>query len=408
MRVPGRRGAEASAAFAPRAVPPPGRRVPGDVLAVFVLAALPMVAGAWLPWVLLRPNRLAPGEYLRLPPALALGMLALAALPLVSTLWRPRLTGLAASLAPVAAVWVLGEQTRAALAGQAEFARASAAGGVWLSLLGAGGAVYGARLVTPGPGARLLAWAWLPAVLALGLGGHLWAWSVVVEGRSEGPRWGQELLAHLRLVGGALVLAVGLGAPLAVWASGRERAAGVVLGLASGVQTLPSLALLGLLIAPLAALSNALPALRDLGVRGIGAAPALTAMTLYALLPVLRGGVVGLRGVSPGVVDAARGMGMSPRQVFWRVRLPLALPVWLSGVRQAAVLLVGVAAVAALIGAGGLGSYIFRGLQSGAADLILLGAVPAALLSLLVDAALRGLEALLGRRLGRVAPGDGA
>ncbi|BDP40313.1 ABC transporter permease [Deinococcus aetherius] len=382
--------------------------MPGDVRAVFVLAALPMVVGALLPWVLLRPNRLAPGEYLRLPPALTLALLGLAALPLLGALLRPRLTPPLAALAPVAAVWVLGEQTRAAIAGQADFARASAASGMWLFLLGAGIAVYGARLVAPAPGARLLTWAWLPAVLALGLGGHLSAWSVIVEGRGEGPRWGQELAAHLRLVGGALGLAVGLGAPLAVWASGRERVAAVLLGLTGAVQTIPSLALLGLLIAPLSALSNALPALRDLGVRGIGVAPALSAMTLYALLPVLRGGVVGLHGVPPDVVDAARGMGMTTSQVFWRVRLPLALPVWLSGVRQAAVLLVGVAAVAALIGAGGLGTYIFKGLQSGAADLILLGAVPAALLAVAVDAALRGLEALLGRGLRRVTPGDRA
>nr|WP_254605589.1 ABC transporter permease subunit [Deinococcus sp. JMULE3] len=94
---------------------------------------------------------------------------------------------------------------------------------------------------------------------------------------------------------------------------------------------------------------------------------------------------------------------MTSSQRFWRVQVPLALPVWLGGVRQAAVLLVGVAAVAALIGAGGLGTYIFKGLQSAASDLILLGAVPAALLAILVDGALRALEGWLGRRLGRAA-----
>lgn len=407
MSAPGRGGAGAGAASAPSPVLAPGGRVRGDVRAVLGLAALPMLAGALLPWVLVRPNRLAPGESLRLPPPLLAAALGLAVLPFLGARWWPRLTPLAAALAPAAALWMLGDQTRAALAGEAEFARASAAGGLWLFLLGAGVAVYGARLVSPGPGARLLGGLWLPAVLTFLLGGHLSAWSVLVEGRAEGPRWGQELAQHLRLVGAALGLATGIGAPLAVWASGRERAAGAVLGLAGAVQTVPSLALLGLLIAPLSALANAFPALRGLGVSGIGVAPALTAMTLYALLPVLRQGVVGLRGVSPGVVDAARGMGMTPAQVFWRVTLPLALPVWLSGVRQAAVLLVGVAAVAALIGAGGLGSYIFRGLQSAAPDLILLGAVPAALLALLVDAGLRGLERLLGRRLGRVPGGNG-
>nr|WP_034352791.1 ABC transporter permease [Deinococcus phoenicis] len=360
-----------------------------------------MLAGTLLPWVLLRPNRLAPGDSLRLPPALVGAGLLLAALPLLTARLFPRLTGLAASLAVVAGFWALGTQTQAAVAGQAPFARASAASGVWLFWLGAGIATYGAGLLTRSRPERWLAWAWGPPVAALFLSGHLNAWSVLIEGRSEGPRWVQELGQHLRLVGEGLGLALLIGVPLAVWASGRERAAGTVLGAANAVQTLPSLALLGLLIAPLSALANAFPALRALGISGIGVAPALTALTLYALLPILRNGVVALRGVPSGTLDAARGMGMTPAQLFWRVRLPLALPVWLSGVRQAAVLLVGVAAVAALIGAGGLGTYIFKGLQSAATDLILLGAVPAALLALGLDAALRGLERLLGRHFGR-------
>nr|WP_245557963.1 ABC transporter permease [Deinococcus apachensis] len=392
MSISGWRGAGAGSASAPSPVV-------GGTGSVFLLAALPLLAGALLPWVLLRPNRLAPGEYLRLPSLLAGTGLLLAVLPLLTARLVPRLTWLAASLAVVMGVWALGEQTRAALTGQLPFARASAASGAWLFLLGAAIAARGAGLL--GRRQRWLSWAWLPPVAALVLAGHLNAWSVLVEGRNEGPRWTQELAQHLRLVGEALGAALLIGAPLAVWAAGRERVAAGVLGVANGIQTLPSLALLGLLIAPLSALANALPTLRALGVSGIGVAPALTAMTLYALLPILRNGVVALRGVPPGPVDAARGMGMTSTQLFWRVRLPLALPVWLSGVRQAAVLLVGVASVAALIGAGGLGTYIFKGLQSAAADLILLGAVPAALLALGLDAALRGLETLLGRWLGR-------
>lgn len=392
MRASGQQ--EASWAVAPATV--------SGTNTVLMLAMLPMLLGALLPWVLLRPNRLAPGTYLHLPPALVGTGLLLAVLPLLTARFTPRLTWLAAALAVGAGFWWLGSQTQAALLNQPPFARASAASGVWLFLLGAGIATYGAGLLGRFRAERWLAWAWLPPVTALFLSGHLNAWSVLVEGRNEGPRWVQEWVQHLRLVGEGLGLALLIGAPLAVWAAGRERVASAVLGAANAVQTLPSLALLGLLIAPLAALANAFPGLRNLGVSGIGVAPALTALTLYALLPILRNGVVALRGVPPGVVDAARGMGMTPAQLFWRVRLPLALPVWLSGVRQAAVLLVGVAAVAALIGAGGLGTYIFKGLQSAAADLILLGAVPAALLALGLDAALRGLERLLGQRLGRV------
>ncbi|MBB5235598.1 ABC transporter permease [Deinococcus budaensis] len=396
---------EATAASVPPPLPASRPPLPGGLGTVMALATLPLLAGTALPWVLLRPNRLAPGEFLRLPPALLALALGLALLPLLSFRLAPRLTGLAASLAVFAGFWLLGDRTGAALAGSAAppIARASAASGLWLWLLGAGVAVYGAGLLAGPRRERWLAWAWVPAVLALFLAGGLDRWSVLVEGRNEGPRWAQELGQHLRLVGGALGLALALGVPLAVWAAGRRRVAGAVLGLASAVQTLPSLALLGLLIAPLSALADAFPALRAAGLGGIGTAPALTAMTLYALLPVVRNGVVALHGVAPGALDAARGMGMTRRQLFWRVQLPLALPVWLSGVRQAAVLLVGVAAVAALIGAGGLGSYIFKGLQSAASDLILLGAVPAALLALGVDAALRRLETLLGRWLGRAA-----
>ncbi|WP_409013418.1 ABC transporter permease [Deinococcus sp.] len=362
-----------------------------------------MLASGLLPWVLLRPNRLAPGEYLRLPGVWLAVALVLALLPALTARLARNAVWLPAGTALVLGVWLLGDRTHAALIGQAPFARASAASGVWLYVLGAAIAVYGARQAASTRFSGLLAWAWLlPVALLVGLG-HLSEWSVLVEGRNEGARWVQELGQHLRLVGSALGLAVLIGAPLAVWAAGRERVAGTVLGLANAVQTIPSLALLGLLIAPLSALSFAVPALRQWGVSGIGVAPALTAMTLYALLPVLRNGVVALRGVPPGAVDAARGMGMTPGQRFWRVQLPLALPVWLAGVRQAAVLLVGVAAVAALIGAGGLGTYIFKGLQSAAADLILLGAVPAAVLAIMVDALLRGVEQLLGRRLGSAA-----
>ncbi|GGK31107.1 osmoprotectant uptake system permease [Deinococcus malanensis] len=371
-----------------------------DIRVVLWLGAVPMLAGALLPWVLLRPNRLAPGELLRVPGAITLALLVLAVLPALLIRRLPGVAAAAAAAGLLAAFWLLGERTAGALTGQAEFARASAASGFWLYMVGA--LIAASSAAQAGRGARRWAWAWVPGAAVLLLSGQLSSWSVLVEARSEGPRWVQEFGQHLRLVGSALGLAVLLGVPLTLWAARRERVAGGLLGLANAVQTIPSLALLGLLIVPLAALSRAFPALREVGVAGIGVAPALSAMTLYALLPVLRNGIEALRGVPPGVVDAARGMGMTSGQTFWRVELPLAMPVWLSGVRQAAVMLVGVAAVAALIGAGGLGTYIFKGLQSAATDLILLGAVPAVLLAIFVDALLRATEGWLGGRLGQV------
>jgi osmoprotectant transport system permease protein len=374
-------------------------RLSKDQFALLLLAAGLMLLALLLPWVMQRPNRLALGVPLPLPlPEALVGALVALWLPLAGR-FAPAHLAFGSSLGLVFAVLVFRQQTSAAVLGLPEFARASASSGFWLWLLGAGIGFYTAQLSVRGAW-RFLMWAWLPVVLGLLAFGHLRHWSVMLEFRVQQARFFQELLQNVALVGWAVLAAGLLGMPLAVWASRRPRVAAVVLGVAGGVQTIPSLALLGLLIAPLAALSNAVPWLRSLGVAGIGTAPALIAMTLYALLPILRNGVVALRGVGFAVMDAASGMGMTNNQRFWRVQLPLALPVWLSGVRQAVVVLVGVSSVAQLIGAGGLGFFIFGGLQNGATDLILLGAIPAALLAVLADALLRAAEAWLGKRLG--------
>jgi len=222
-----------------------------------------------------------------------------------------------------------------------------------------------------------------------------------------------------------------------------------VVGVTGFLQTIPSLALFGILLAPLAWLSRALslevalailivgallvrvfravgnwlvfavalpvgvlgmvvigtllfglfgpdplrlalPApLSEAGVRGIGASPAVLALTLYALLPIVAGTRAGLQAVSDDLRQAGRGMGMSARQLLWRVELPLALPLVMEGVRGAAVLTIGITTIAALIGAGGLGFFILRGVEGGAPDLVLLGAIPVIVLALLADGLLR-------------------
>jgi osmoprotectant transport system permease protein len=164
------------------------------------------------------------------------------------------------------------------------------------------------------------------------------------------------------------------------------------------VQTIPSIALFGLLIGPLTALSETFPWLREIGVRGIGYTPALIALVLYSLLPIARNTEVGFLGVPPAVVDAARGMGMTGFQIMTRVSIPLALPVLLAGLRIVTVQLIGLTVVAALIGAGGLGSFVFAGLGQYATDLVLLGALPAILLALAADFLLQILSATLARR----------
>jgi osmoprotectant transport system permease protein len=177
---------------------------------------------------------------------------------------------------------------------------------------------------------------------------------------------------HLQLVGTAIFAAVVIGLPLGVAASRNAVLRRWSLGAASVMQTVPSLALFGFLIP----------------FTGIGARTAVIALALYALLPILRNTCAGIAGVDRAVLEAARGMGMTSAQMLWQVELPLASGVILAGVRVAAVICVGVATIAAAIGAGGLGTFIFQGLAMVNNNVILAGAIPAALLAILADAAL--------------------
>jgi osmoprotectant transport system permease protein len=179
----------------------------------------------------------------------------------------------------------------------------------------------------------------------------------------------------------ALVLAVPPAVALGVAAARRPRLAAVAVGTAGVVFTIPSLALFALLVAPL----------------GLGTAPAVGALALYSVLPVLRNTVVGLREVPPDAVDAARGMGMTETQALWQIRLPLALPVVVGGVRVAAVTAVGMATVAALVAAGGLGDSIFAGLRAGDTTQVLAATAVIAVLALAVVGALAALERGLRR-----------
>jgi osmoprotectant transport system permease protein len=188
-----------------------------------------------------------------------------------------------------------------------------------------------------------------------------------------------------------------VGAPLGLMAQRRKRLRAALFPALNLVQTIPSIALFGLLIAPLSALAGLAPGLAALGVSGVGVTPAIIALVLYSLLPVVRNTTSGLDAVPAAAIEAARGIGMTRRQILVAVEIPLALPVFLSGLRIATVQAVGLVAVAALIGAGGLGAIMFQGLFADALDLVLLGAVPIILLALAADALL-GLASGLGRR----------
>jgi len=190
---------------------------------------------------------------------------------------------------------------------------------------------------------------------------------------------------HLWLVGASITLAVFIGIPLGILITRWPVLSKPVLGGANIIQTVPSLALFGFL----------LPA------PWIGARAdriAILALILYALLPLIRNTYTGIRGVDPAVVEAGRGMGMTDSQLLWQVELPLAFSVIIAGVRVATVLSIGLATIAAAIGAGGLGDFIFRGLAMVNNQVILAGAIPAAALAILADTSLGWLEKRLSPR----------
>jgi osmoprotectant transport system permease protein len=203
---------------------------------------------------------------------------------------------------------------------------------------------------------------------------------------------------HMTLVGASVGAAAAIGFPLGVAVARRPGLQGPVFAVLNILQTIPSIALFGLLIVPLSALVAAVPRLATFGVGGIGVTPAIIALVLYALLPVVRNTSVGLTGVDSAAIEAGRGMGMSPGQIFREIELPLALPVLLAGLRIVTVQAIGLAVVAALIGAGGLGAFVFEGLGQYAVDLVLLGALPAIFLALAADFMLQILTAMSHRR----------
>jgi osmoprotectant transport system permease protein len=189
----------------------------------------------------------------------------------------------------------------------------------------------------------------------------------------------QATLEHIWLVGATMLLSIAIGVPLGILVARRPWLSKPILGSANVAETIPSLALLGFFLT--------VPWLGERADR-----LTIAALTLYALLPIIRNTATGIAGVDPAVREAARGMGMTDRQILFHVELPLSVSTMLAGIRVATVLTIGIATIAAAVGAGGLGEFIFRGLAMVNNQLILAGAVPAALLALLADFLLSLLE----------------
>lgn len=201
--------------------------------------------------------------------------------------------------------------------------------------------------------------------------------------------------AHLRLCLAALAVGIGVGVPLGLALHRRNGARELVLGVIGVAQTVPSLALLAFMVPALAALAPVVEGLTGARLSSIGVLPAMLALTLYGLLPILRNTVTGLVGVDPAMVEAARGVGMTERQVLLRVELPLALPVIAAGVRTSAVWTVGTAVLATPVGASSLGDFIFVGLQTRNHASVAVGCVGSAALALALDAVVRSAERAL-------------
>lgn len=320
---------------------------------------------------------------------------------MVSVLRLPTLFRLGAGLAVLALLLVaIGWSATFLVPPDNSFARAGPGGGFWVWLLAFALLVTDALArLRPRPWARIGMLALVGVGFAVLLMSGVWNdLSVLKEYGTRAPAFWQEGQTHLWLAFGSVAIAAVAGVPLGILCYKVESLRAAVLNLLNIVQTIPSIALFGLLIAPLAWVAATVPGARAVGISGIGAAPAFIALFAYSLLPVVSNTVVGLLGVSPPAVEAAKGMGMTGRQRLVGVELPLALPVILTGIRIVLVQNIGLATIAALIGGGGFGVFVFQGIGQTAMDLVLLGAVPtvalafaaAVVLDALVDMTSRG------------------
>jgi osmoprotectant transport system permease protein len=352
------------------------------------LTVLSAAAILWMPLVVHKANRIAAGQSRSLawfldsgPGWVLLAVLALTA-GAATLKVAPRFRFAAASLLILTLPLTLGLIATQLVQGSPA-ARVSIGGSFWvlltLAVLLMADALVRVKLTIA---RRLMVFGGFAAGFALFLAsGWLNDLSVMREFAGRSDQFWREAAQHIRLSLGSLAIALVLGLPLGVFCAVVPRVRAAVLQTLSLIQTIPSIALFGLLMLPLTYLATHVPLAAELGIRGIGATPALIALVLYALLPVVANTVIGLEGVPPAVRDAAFGMGLSPTQVLVKVDMPLALPVILTGIRIVLVQSIGMVTIAGLIGGGGFGAFVFQGINQTATDLVLLGAIPTVVLA---------------------------
>ena len=378
----------------------------GILFAAIALAALPPS------FVVLSPNRIALGDgfavWATVPTVVAApGLLTLLAVFATGIVVRSQPARFGASMLGLAAlVALLAVSADKLLAEAGPYARLAPGPGFWLLLLALLLLMADALAqMKPSPTARLLVVALLTgslgAVLASGL---LSGVSVMQEYAARTASFWDEAQRHLLLALGSLLLAAAFGFPLGIGCFRYPRLRAAVLPVLNFLQTVPSLAMFGIMIPVLAWIGATVPGARAAGIAGIGFAPAFLALFLYSLLPVVANTVAGLGTVPRTVVEAARGMGMTRNQQLRRVELPLALPVIIAAIRIVLVQNIGLAVIAGLIGGGGFGVFVFQGLNQTATDLILLGALPTVLTATLAGILLDILVDATRARAGRPRP----
>ena len=354
-----------------------------------IIAALALGGAFIAPFATFRANRIVAGEAKTIVEALpqpwsAAVLLVIFAGVLVAAMRSTAILRLVAAFAALA-VLALGIGVAAShLTPEGNtYARVSPASGFWVMLFAFG--LLAADALTrlhPAPFVRIVV---LVAVLAfvgmLLLSGTWDGLSILREYASRVDTFWAEARKHVTLALGSLVAATIVGIPLGILCHRVARLRDGLLGVLNAIQTIPSIALFGILIAPLGWIAANVPGAASIGIRGIGVAPAFVALFLYSLLPVVANTVVGLAGVPRDANDAARGIGMTDWQRLVGIEFPLAFPVILTGIRIVLVQNIGLATIAALIGGGGFGVFVFQGVGQTAMDLVLLGAVPTVVLA---------------------------
>jgi osmoprotectant transport system permease protein len=357
-----------------------------------------------LPFATVRRSRIATG--VDMPPLQALGPVLTIA---VVVLWgamvvlslreggraRARARGLLGASIIISLVALSGWAASSLGPQVGQFARVSIGGGVWVSAIAAYSVVLASRrLLGRGSALGLLIGLLAPvAIVGLLLSGYLDNLGIMKEYANVADRFWVETANTALFAAVSVTLATAVGIYLGIVAFRNQRLERPVFATVSVFQTIPGLAMVGLLVAPFAAASFAVPVLRKLGIGGIGWAPVVTALTLYALLAIVRNTYAGLRNVPGAVVDAGRGMGMSDRQLMSKVELPLGMPVVFSGVRTSTVQTIGNATLGAFVGGITLGRFIFQGLAEQSPDLTMLGSIALVVMAVLVDGALRIVQA---------------